>query len=56
MKTETLNAVVLSEREADLIFVACQHCRDVLQDEPGHSATRSDLLAIARKVAWRGDH
>jgi hypothetical protein len=56
MKTETLNAVVVTEHEADLIFVVCLHCRDVLEGEPGYSATRSDLLAIARKVAWRDDH
>jgi len=52
MRAKRLDAVVVTERQAELVFAALMHCRSVLGAEPGDEETEEELTKAARLFVW----
>jgi hypothetical protein len=50
---KSLNAVVVSDRQAHLIFESLRHARSVIAKEPGDEKIEYELTEIMRLFAWR---
>ena len=53
MIIEQLNAVAVTERQAEVIFVALDHCRTIIAKEPGDEKTEYELTEVMRLFTWR---
>ncbi len=51
--SQPLNAVAVTEEQADLIFKALDHCRAVIATEPGDETTEYKLTEVMRLFSWR---
>jgi hypothetical protein len=50
---EVLDAIVLTERQQDLVFKALDHCRAVIATEPGDEDLEGELTDAMRLFAGR---
>jgi len=48
-----LDAVAVTERQAQLIFEALNHARNVIAQEPGDEPIEYELTEAMRLFAWR---
>jgi hypothetical protein len=53
MPREQINAVVVTERQAEVIFAALDHCRTVIAKEPGDEQSEYELTEVMRLFTWR---
>ena len=50
---KALNAVAVTERQAEMIFVALDRCRTLIASEPGDEKTEYELTEAMRLFTWR---
>ena len=51
--SQPLNAVAVTERQAEVIFAALYHCWAVIAKEPGDEKTEYELTEVMRLFTWR---